>query len=81
MLSPGDLVRRIRLGEDSKLEFKRVLTADHKVRSPSRNDVADELAAMANAWGGLLVLGVDDKSREVVGIPPERLATVETWIR
>ena len=81
MISPGDLVRRIRLGEDSTLEFKRVLTADHKVRSPSRNDVADELAAMANAWGGLLVLGVDDKSREVVGIPPERLATVETWIR
>lgn len=81
MLSPGELVRRIRLGEDSTLEFKRVLTAGQKVKNPARNDVADELAAMANARGGLLVLGVDDKTRDVVGVPLDRLGAVETWIR
>lgn len=81
MISSKDLVSKIRLGEDSMLEFKRVLTAGHKVKSPSRNDVADELAAMANAWGGLLVFGVDDKSRDIVGLPLDRLGTVEAWIR
>lgn len=81
MISAGDLIRRIRLGEDSTAEFKRVLTAGRKVKSPARNDIADELAAMANARGGVLVFGVDDKSRDVVGIPLDRLGTVETWIR
>ena len=81
MISAGDLIRRIRLEEDSTLEFKRVLTADRKVKSPARDDIADELAAMANARGGVLVVGVDDKSRDVVGIPLDRLGTVKTWIR
>ena len=36
---------------------------------------------MANSWGGLLVFGVDDKSRDVVGVPRDRLGIVATWIR
>jgi len=43
--------------------------------------MADELAAMANTANGVFVLGVDDKSRSVVGIPEEKLDIVETWIR
>ena len=81
MLSPAELVRRIRFGADSTLEFKRVLTAGQKVKSPARNDVADELAAMANARGGLLVLGVDDKTRDVVGVPLDRLEAVQSWLQ
>ncbi len=81
MISSGELTNRIRLGEDSTLEFKRVLTAGDKVKSPARDAVADELAAMANSWGGLLVFGVDDKSRDVVGVPRDRLGMVETWVR
>ena len=81
MISSEELINRIRLGEDSTLEFKRVLTAGDKVRRPARDDVANELGAMANSWGGLLVFGVDDKSRDVVGVPRDRLGTVETWIR
>ena len=48
---------------------------------PRRSDFADELAALANARGGLVVLGVDDATREVHGIPLGRLDTVERWIR
>lgn len=77
----GDLARRIQLGEDSTLELKRLLLAGARVTDPRRDDVADELGAFANTRGGLLVLGVDDKSREVLGIPAERLDTVETWVR
>ena len=49
--------------------------------APDRKDVADELAAFANGRGGDLVLGVDDKTRDVKGIPLDRLDAVETWIR
>lgn len=48
---------------------------------PKRNDVAAELTAFANSHGGIIVLGVEDKSREVVGIPREHLDTVVTWLR
>ena len=76
-----ELARRVRLGEDSSLELKRVLLAGGKVKDPARNDVADELAGMANRKGGTLVLGVDDKTREVLGIPLDRLDVVEGWAR
>ena len=75
-----DLPQRIRLGEDSNLEFKRVLLSGSRVTEPKRNDVADELAAIANGWGGTFVLGVDDKTREILGIPVERIDAVERWV-
>ena len=76
-----ELVRKIRLGEDSILELKAVRFRGAKVDGPSRDDLADELAAMANAGEGVCVLGVDDKTREVQGIPLEHLDTVEGFIR
>ena len=76
-----NLARRLRLGEDSTLELKRVLLSGSRVSSPNRNEFADELAAFANGRGGTLVLGVDDKTREVLGIPLESLDAVETWVR
>lgn len=53
-----DWLTRIRLGEDSTLEFKRiVMRSDTKVDAPHPDSLADELAAMANAQGGTLILG------------------------
>lgn len=74
------LSHRIRLGEDSTLELKRVEMAGNRITSPSRRDFADELAAFANSRGGTLVLGVDDKTREILGIPLECLDAVEKWV-
>ncbi len=76
-----DLARRIRLGEDSELEFKRLLLAGERVKEPLRNAFADELAAFANGRDGTVVLGVDDETREVIGLPLERLDGVEKWVR
>lgn len=70
------LLERIRLGEDSLLELKQVVFKGGKVRGPSRDSIADELAAFANAYGGVLVLGVDDKTKEIFGIPADRLGDV-----
>ena len=75
-----DLARRIRLGEDSGLELKRIVLAGDRVTGPRRDDFADELAALANARGGTVVLGVDDATREVHGIPLGSLDVVERWL-
>ena len=49
----SNLIDRIRLGEDSTLEFKRVDVADRRVKSPDWG----EPAAVANGRGGTAVLG------------------------
>ncbi len=71
MIPYEDLARRIRLGEDSTLELKRVLVSAARVTSPERGSFADELAGMANGPGGTVMLG----------IPLDRLDAVETWVR
>ena len=76
----GDLARRIRRGEDSALELKNVVLVGDRVDSPSKHDFADELAAFANSRGGTVVLGADDKTREITGIPLESLDAVEGWV-
>ena len=76
----ADLIDKIRLGEDSYLELKEVRFAGQKVSAPHRDSLADELAAFANSRGGVCVLGVDD-TREVLGIPLERLDLVEDFVR
>ena len=80
-MNDSELIRRLRLGEDSVLELKRVRVSGKRVKEPRQDSVADELAALANAQGGTLVLGVDDKTRLAEGIPLEHLDVVETWIR
>lgn len=77
----SELLEKIRLGEDSFLELKEVKFAGGKVRGPAQEDLADELAAFANSAGGVLLLGVEDKSRRVLGIPAERLDAVEALVR
>ena len=50
----SELLEKIRLGEDSFLELKEVKFAGGKVRGPSQDRLADELAAFANSSGGVL---------------------------
>ncbi len=80
-MNPTVLMQRIRLGEDSTLELKQVMVHDAgKTIDPHPDSLSDELAAMGNASGGLLILGVDDKSRTVTGIPLVHLDKVESWL-
>lgn len=80
-MDPDKLLRRISLGEDSHLELKAVYFRGPKqIGGPHPAALSDELAAFANAGGGLLILGVDDKTRQVEGIPRERLDVVEQWL-
>ena len=76
-----NLIERIRLGEDSTLALKRVDVVGRRGESPHRWGFADEMAAMANGRGGTVVLGIDDRSKEVLGIPPDDLDIVEGRVR
>lgn len=77
----ADMLKQITLGEDSVLELKTLEFSGDKVTGPHRNSMADELAAMANTHAGVILLGVDDKAKTVLGIPAEKLDVVETWLR
>lgn len=84
MIATTDLIRelvyQVRLGEDSAYEFKSLTIKGNKVDQPGRDSVADELAAFANASGGIIVFGVADKTRAVEGIAREDLNTVDLWL-
>jgi len=80
-VSIEDLTTHIRLGEDSIYEFKELRFAGDKFIEPKRDHLAKELSAMANGTGGVLILGVNDKSREILGIPQDKLDLVEDTLR
>ena len=75
-----ELLNQITLGEDSVFEFKDLRFKGGKVVEPHRNSMSDELAAMANSHSGVFLLGVDDKTKTVTGIPEDKLDIVEMWL-
>jgi predicted HTH transcriptional regulator len=76
-----ELIKQVQLGEDSSLELKDLRFKGNRINEPHRESMADALASMANTANGVFVLGVDDKTRLVTGIPVEMLDAVEIWIR
>ena len=72
MLSPIELLEKIVLGESSSLEFKSVQIAGNKVKTPSRSDLSDEIAAFANHKGGVIFFGVSDNG-EIRGVAPHHI--------
>ena len=77
----GELLKKVRLGEDNVLALKEVRFAGGKIRGPGPDDLADDLAAFANSRGGVLLLGICDRTRQVSGIPVDRLDDVEALVR
>jgi len=77
----SELLAKIRLGEDSQLEFKEVRFEGKRLSAPRSESLADELAAFANSRGGILVLGVEDSTRKILGIEIDHLDLVEAFVR
>src|SRR5882724_1202857 len=69
----SDLLAAIRLGEDSSIELKTVEWGGKKLKSPNHESIAQEIAAFANGKGGTIVFGINDKTREVVGVELDKL--------
>ena len=80
MITLEQLLDMIRLGEDSGAEFKEVRFSGDRVVGPSKERLAKEISALANAKGGWLVLGVDDKTRKVLGIPVAQLDGLNRFV-
>ena len=66
-----ELTEKIYLGEYSTIEFKREL--------PHRESLVDEIAAFANASGGVILIGVDDDSK-IVGMDRQDLDRTERTV-
>ena len=71
-----DVLRQLRLGEDSLWEFKQIGFAGDRLTKPRPDDLADEIAAFANAEGGVLVCGVTDQG-DVQGLSREQIVKLD----
>ena len=71
-----EIRRQLRLGEDSRWEFKEIRFAGNIPKQPSRDDLADEIAAFANTAGGVLLCSVTDAG-DVVGMSREQTDELE----
>ena len=77
--SDEEIRRRLRLGEDSRWEFKRIDFRGDRPVGPDRDSLADELAAFANGHGGVMLCGVSDDG-EVQGMTRAQLDAVEQLV-
>ena len=77
--SDEDILRQLDLGEDSHWEFKRIESAGTCPSRPRRDDLADEIAAFANARGGVLLCGVADDG-EVQDLSREQLVALDSLL-
>ncbi len=75
-----EVKRHMELGEDSGWEFKEVDFRGDRVAGRQRDTWADEIAAFANADGGVLLLGVTDEGT-VTGLSRGQLDAVEEVVR
>src|SRR5438552_5109408 len=73
-LSENELKKLIQGGETNTVELK--------VAAPRAVEMAERLCGMANAQGGVIILGVKDIRHEIVGIPDHRIGeTLDVILR
>lgn len=78
-ISDAEIRRQLRLGEDSAWEFKQIEFNGNRPTSPRRDELADEMAAFANAGGGMLLCGVTDKGK-LQGMSTEQVVAVNSLL-
>ncbi len=74
-----EILRRLRIGEDSAWEFKQLEFSGDRPISPRRDDWANEIAAFANASGGVLLCGVSDDG-EVQDMSREQIVRLDAHL-
>jgi predicted HTH transcriptional regulator len=73
-LSEAELQRIITVGETNSVELK--------VAAPRATEMAERFCGMANAQGGIIIIGVKDASHEIVGVPDNHLGeTLDVILR
>src|SRR5207249_8049796 len=73
-LSEKELKKLIQGGETNTVELK--------VAAPRATEMAERLCGMANAQGGMVIIGVKDALHEIVGVPDHRIGeTLDVILR
>ncbi|NDP22362.1 MAG: ATP-dependent DNA helicase RecG [Paludibacter sp.] len=67
-----ELLDIISTGETSKVQFKQEF--------PNKDSVAQEIVAMSNALGGMLLIGVKDVTGELVGLSAEQIEAYDRTV-
>jgi predicted HTH transcriptional regulator len=67
-----ELLNIISTGETSKVQFKE--------KMPHRDSISQEIVAMSNALGGVILLGVQDVSGEAKGLTQEEIESYDRII-
>lgn len=71
-MTPQELKELIKKGETSRVQFKRTFRA--------AEDIANELTAFSNSHGGLLIIGVEDKTGEIIGLSYDDIQKIGSMI-
>ena len=74
-----EIESRLRSGEDSGWGFKQVEFAGDRPKGPTRDDWANEIAAFANAAGGVVLAGVADDGT-VIGMSRAQIANLDSLL-
>jgi len=78
--NPEELICRIHHNNDAEIVTKDLLFQSGRICTPTRDDLADILASMANTRASMIILGVDETTRDIPGIPRDRLDTVQDYV-
>lgn len=78
--SNEEILQQLRLGEDSRWEFKQLEFSGDRLKGPRRDDLADEIAAFANARGGVLLCGVSDQG-DLQGLERRQMEELERVVQ
>lgn len=78
-INDAEIRQRLRLREDSGWEFKQVVFNGDRPASPRRDELADEMAAFANANGGVLLCGITDDG-QIQGMSPEQMTALDNLL-
>jgi predicted HTH transcriptional regulator len=73
-LSDEELKKLVQGGETNIVELK--------LAAPRAVDLAERLCGMANSKGGIVIIGVEDATRKIVGVTDERIGeTMDVILR
>lgn len=71
-LTEAALRRSIAAGETTTVELKKAV--------PRPGELAERMCGMANAQGGLIIIGVEDSSLKIVGVPDARMTLTHDMV-
>ncbi len=74
-----EIETQLRSGEESSWQFKRVTFAEDEPKRPTGGDWADEIAAFANATGGVMLAGVGDDG-SVIGMSRTQIVNLDNLL-